>query len=56
MLLAAVVLALLVLARNLGATRSARRDPDQGPVVGSVDTWPVVPRSAAGAAPSGAGG
>lgn len=35
------------LVRGILGTASPSRDPEQGPVIGSVDTWPEVPRSPA---------
>jgi hypothetical protein len=39
--------------RNVAGTSSPKRDPDQGPVIGSVDTWAAVPRSPEKAAANG---
>jgi hypothetical protein len=50
LVLLAIGLVVARLVRTLAGTSSPRRDPDQGPVIGSVDTWPAVPRSPAKAA------
>jgi hypothetical protein len=38
-------LAVSRLLKQLKGTTAQRRDPDHGPVIGSVDTWAAVPRA-----------
>ena len=47
-----LVLGVLIAARllqSIAATRSPRRSLGDGPITGSLDTWPAVPRNAAAA-------
>jgi hypothetical protein len=37
--------------RALSATRAPRRDTEHGPIAGSLDTWPEVPRNTVAARP-----
>jgi hypothetical protein len=45
LLLLGLVGLVLWLARQLGSSRAPRADLSHGPVVGSLDTWPEVPRA-----------